>query len=154
MTADELELLTGIISGAIYLIIFAFLLMIGYGARASSIYNKVSDHLPDSIAAYAWYPLLYLLPMARAAGLKSRYAIGVNGAFYAGILMSVIMLIAKSSFAWVAITVTVMLWLASNICHCYVLKRYMEKYSPQTSLFAVIVSSFLPLFKLFIHIDF
>ncbi len=143
-----------ILTAAVYIIIISLFIISGYIIRANSLYKSTSQVLPDNIASNAWYPILSVIPMAKAAGCKFWYAIAATGLFTIGLVVAPLLCVLGVISVKIAAAIIIPLYLIHSTCHLFVLQAYMNKLRPEVDDMVIILSSYLPLLKMYIHGNF
>lgn len=151
---EQILFLTNITSGAVYIIIFAIMLMVGYMNRATAVYNNALNNGISKYAAFAWFPFTSVITMAKLAKCTFIPALISSILFYATTGVSIAIMIIKGTVILRLIWLCGAMYLLSCICHFFVLKKYMNKFFPDVSTGYIAFASIVPLYKLLIHINF
>lgn len=153
--SDEIKnmlLMTNIVTICIYAVIFLSLFLIGYCLRAKNLYDHTKELLTEELASNAWYPVVSTMTMGKAADCKYVYSMIATILFIVCVPLMSVLMIADIMTSSVCFKIIIIFYLLYSTCHTIVLKKYMNKFYPETSDLCIIVSGYVPFLKYFVHV--
>lgn len=149
---EEILLLTDIVTICIYATIFLMLFLIGFVFRSRILYSNARETLSEEVSSNAWYPILNIITMGETVQCNYIIALVASVMFILATPTSLLFLITKVLSSKICIAMIIFFYLLYSTCHTVILKKYMNKFSPETSDLCIIVSGYIPLLKYYIHI--
>lgn len=142
---------TNTVTICLFVSIFLILFLIGYIARAKSLYNRAEKVLSGDQASNACYPIINVMTMGTLADCNYTYALIATVLFVLSVPITAVLSITKLISFTVCIEGIVVFYLLYSTCHVIVLKKYMNKFDPDVSDLCIIVSGYVPFLKYYIH---
>lgn len=149
---EEILLLTDIVTICIYATVFLILFLIGFVFRSIILYSNARKTLSEDIASNAWYPLLNIITMGETVQCNYVVALATSIMFILATPTFLLLLITNVISSNICIAMILFFYVLYSTCHTILLKKYMNKFSPETSDLCIIVSGYIPLLKYYIHV--
>lgn len=148
----EIYKITNASTIAVFASIFLVLFFIGFSFRANDVYKKACNELSDDYASNAWYPIINIMPMSKVAGCSYIIPLITSILFVVSVPLCSVLLILKMITTKACTVIILSLYLLYSLCHTFVLKKYMNKFYPETSDISIVASGFIPFLKYYIHV--